>query len=230
MATVQNIFDEVRRIIHDEDATNYRWADAELIDYLNAGMRQIVVLIPEANTVETIEDTGTSRVARQALPAGGIKFIRVGRNYADDGTTPQGTVRYVEKDVLDTYDTDWEYTLAAGVVDGANYFQHFCHDSREPKIYYLYPPPAADNKKLAVVYSAVPTAVTAVGNTFPMDDEYINGAIQYVVYRALTKESRQTLPDAYRQDLWQNFLVALSLQSDAADEAGTEANRPPGGD
>lgn len=229
MATVQNLFDEARRIFHDEDSANYRWTDAELIDYLNAGMRQIVVLLPEANTVETIEDTGTSRVARQALPAGGIKFIRVARNYADDGTTPQGTVRFVEKDTLDTYDPDWEYdsTIKA---DGANFFEHFCHDSREPKIYYLYPPPAADNKRYAAVYAAVPTAVTAVGNTFPLDDEYINAAIQYLVYRALTKESRQTLPDDYRKELWQNFLMALGLQRDALSESGTESNRPPDGD
>lgn len=229
MATAQDIFDEVRRIIHDEDAASYRWPDAELIDYLNAGLRQIVVLVPMANTVETIEDTGTSRVARQELPAGGIKFIRVGRNYADDGTTPQGTVRYCEKNVLDSFDTDWEYDSAIKA-DGANFFEHFCHDSREPKVYYLYPPPAADNKRYAAIYSAVPTAITATTDTFPLDDEYINGAIQYVVYRAFTKEARQTFPDAYRNELWQNFLVALGLQEQAANKAGTESNRPPEGD
>lgn len=228
MATVQEIFDEARRIIHDEDAANYRWSDAELLDYLNAGMRQIVSLLPEANTVETIEDTGTSRVARQVLPAGGIKFIRVGRNYADDGVTPQGTVRYVEKDVLDTYDPDWEYVTSQ--VDGPNYFQHFCHDKREPLVYYLFPPPVADNKRYAAVYSAIPTEMTAVGNTYPLRDEYINPVVMYLVYRALTKESRQTLPDDYRRGLWQNFVVALGLHRDAADEVGTEANRPPEGD
>jgi hypothetical protein len=229
MATVQELFNEVRRIIHDEDAANYRWSDAELIEYLNAGTRQIAGLVPEANTVETIEDTGTSRVARQALPAGGIKFIRVARNYADDGTTPQGTVRYCEKDVLDSYDPDWEYDTTVKA-DGANYFEHFCHDSREPKVYYVYPVPAADNKKLAVVYSTTPTAVTLVADTFPLDDEYINGAIMYLVYRALTKESRSTMPDAYRKELWQNFMVALGLQRQASDSVGTEDVRPPDGD
>lgn len=229
MATVQNLFDEVRPIIHDEDPGNYRWSDAELIEYLNAGIRQIVVLMPEANTVETIEDTGTSRVARQALPAGGIKFIRVARNYADDGTTPQGTLRYCEKDALDSYDPDWEYD-ATIKADGANFFEHYCHDNREPKIYYLYPAPAADNKRYAAVYSAVPTAMTAVGDTYPLDDEYINGAIQYVVYRALTKENRATLPDAYRSELWQNFLVALGMQQQANTKVSPEFNRPPEGD
>lgn len=225
MATVQDILDEVREIIHDTNGANYRWADAELIDYVNAGLRQTVVLVPEANTIETIEDTGSSRIARQALPAGGIKFVRVARNYADDGTTPQGTVRYVEKDTLDTYDPDWEYTTTA--VDGANFFQHFCHDKREPTTYYLYPPPVADNKRLAVVYSANPTAMTVVGDTIPVNDEYINALVEYVIYRALTKESRQTLPTAFRQELWQNYLTALGLQREARERIGPDLNRPP---
>ena len=225
MATVQDIFDEAREIIHDTNAASYRWADAELIDYLNAGLRQTVVLVPEANTIETVEDTGTSRIARQALPAGGIKFIRASRNYADDGTTPQGTIRYVEKDTLDTFDPDWEYNTAA--VDGENFFLHFCHDKREPTYFYLYPPPVADNKRVAVVYSANPTAVTVVGDTVPLPDEYINALVEYVIYRALTKESRQTLPTAFRQELWQNYLLALGLQRQARDNIGPGENRPP---
>lgn len=229
MATVQELFDEARRTIHDEDAANYRWSDAELIDYLNAGTRQIATLVPEANTVETIYDTGTSRVARQVLPAGGIKFIRAARNYADDGTTPQGTIRFCEKDVLDSYDPDWEYDTTIKA-DGANYFEHFCHDKREPKVFYLYPPPAADNKRAAVVHSNTPTAMTATTDTFPLDDEYINASIQYVVYRALTKESRQSMPDAYRNELWQNFLTALGMQSASSMRVGTEENRPPDAD
>lgn len=228
MATAQTIITEVRRIIHDENVT-YRWADAELLDYLNAGIRQTIAFVPEANTVESVEDTGTSRIARQSLPTGGIKFIKVSRNYADDGTTPQGVVRYAEKDALDTYDPDWEYDTTIKA-DGANYFEHFCHDSREPTVYYLYPPPAADNKRVAVVYSAIPTELTLVADDYPLADEYINAAVQYVVYRALTKEARETLPSDYRQDLWQNYLAALGLQREASDAASPEQNRAPEGD
>lgn len=227
MATAQNVIDEVRRIIHDENPT-FRWSDDELIDYINAGVRQTISFVPSANTVETIEDTLTSRVARQALPAGGIKFLKVARNYADDGTTPEGVVRYAEKDALDTYDPDWEFT--SNKLDGTNYFEHFCHDSNEPTIYYLFPPPVADNKRVAVVYSAQATAITVVGNTFPLADEYLNAVIQYTVYRALTKEARDTLPDAYRQELWQNYLAALSIQDRAKGAVSPEVSAPPEGD
>ena len=227
MSTAQTIIDEVRRVIHDENPT-YRWSDLELIDYINAGIRQTVILVPETNTVETVVDTLTSRIARQALPTGGIKFIKASRNYADDGTTPQGTVRYVEKDALDSYDADWEYDSTIKT-DGANFFEHYCHDKLEPTVYYLYPPPAANNKMIAVVYSAIPTALTAVGDAFPVNDEYLNAVVMYSIYRALTKESRDTLPDAYRQELWKNYLTALGLQQQATERVSPETNRPPEG-
>lgn len=227
MATVQTLITEVRRVIHDETAT-FRWSDAELIDYVNAGLRQTVILVADANTIETIEDTLTSRVARQSLPAGGIQFIKASRNYADGGTTPQGVLRFVEKDALDTFEPTWEYVSAKA--DGANYFEHYCHDSRESTIYYLYPAPAADNKRVAVVYSAIPTAVTVVGDTVPMADNYLNALIQYVIYRALTKEARETLPDAFRQDLWQNYLTALGLQVRADEKVAPTNNRAPDGE
>lgn len=227
MADVQSVVDEVRRVIHDETAT-FRWSDAEMLDYVNAGHRQTVTIRPEANTVETIEDTLTSRVARQSLPVGGIQFIKVSRNYADDGVTPQGVVRFVEKDSLDTYEPDWEYVSIK--TDGANYFEHYCHDSREDDVYYVYPAPAADNKRLAVVYSAVPTLMTDVSDTIPLDDEYLNATVQYVIYRCLTKEAREAMPDAFRQELWQNYLTALGIQEQAQDKVSPANNRAPDGE
>lgn len=228
MASGKEIITEVRRVIHDEKGPPYRWSDDELIAYLNAGTRQTVTLVPEANTVETIGDTLTSRVARQSLPTGGIKFIKVARNYADDGVTPQGSVRYVEKDSLDTYEPDWEYVSTK--VDGDNYFDHFCHDASEKGVYYLYPAPAADNKRFALVYSAAPTKLFESGEAFPMGDEYFNAVVQYVIYRALTKESRDTLPSAFRQELWQNYLVALGLQNQAEERVNPASSAPPEGD
>jgi len=229
MADAQAVIDEVRRTIHDQTEP-FRWDDAELVDYINAGNRQTVSLMPEANTIETIEDLLTSRIARQSLPAGGIKFIKVSRNYADDGVTPQGVVRFSEKDALDTYEPTWEYVSIKA--DGANYFEHFCHDDVENDVYYVYPAPAADNKRLAVVYSAEPAAVDVneLTTTLPLSDRYFNGVVQYTVYRALTKESRESLPDAFRQDLWQNYLTALGLQQVADSKVSPTENRAPDGD
>lgn len=209
MATGQDLITEVRRIIHDESAT-FRWADVELLDYINAGQRTIVVLVPEANLVETVVDLTTSRIARQSLPSGGIKFIKATQNYADDGTTAQGTIRYAEKDALDTYEPTWEYVSTKA--DGANYFEHFSHDKREPKVFYLYPAPAADDKRVGILYSANPTELTVVGSTVSLSDEYIESLISYAVYRALTKESRESMPDQFARELYAQFLGTLGIK------------------
>jgi len=224
MATVQTLINEVREIIHDTVAT-FRWADSELIDYCNAGIRQTIVFVPEANATESIV-TISNDIARQVLPSGGIKFIKAARNYADDGTTPQGVIRSAEKDALDSYDPDWEFDTAIKP-DGPNFFEHYFHDPREKAVYYLYPPQAAVNKRVAIVFSAVPTAHTAVGDTFSLNDEYLNAVIQYMIYRALTKESRQTIPAAYRQELWNNYLLALGLEVKANERVTPENNSPP---
>jgi len=227
MATGQNLIDEVRRIIHDESAA-FRWADAELIDYINAGQRTIVVLVPEANLVETVVDLTTSRIARQSIPSGGIKFIKATQNYADDGTTPQGTLRYVEKDALDTYEPSWEYVSEKE--DAANYFEHYCHDSREPKVFYLYPAPPADGKRVGILYSANPTELTVVGSTVSLSDEYTESLISYVVYRALTKESRETMPDQFQKDLYAQFLGTLGIKRAVEDSVSASNKAPPEGE
>lgn len=209
MATGQDLIDEVRRVIHDESAT-FRWADAELLGYINAGQRAIVVLVPEANLVETVVDLITSRISRQLLPPGGIKFIKATQNYANDGTTAQGTIRYTEKDALDTYEPDWEFVSQKA--DEANYFEHFCHDKREPKAYFVYPAPPVDNKRLGILFSANPTELADVDATVSLSDEYIESLISYTIYRALTKESRDTMPDQFQKDLYAQFLATLGIK------------------
>lgn len=226
-ATVQNVIDQVRYTIHDTNELTYRWTNAELLDYVNAASRQIVAFVPEANIVASIESI-TNVIAKQALPTGGIKFIKVINNVSEnDGTTLEGPVRQVEKDALDSYDPDWEFDTSIKVlVASYNFFDHYCHDPRDKKAYYLYPP-ALGTAYAKVQYSAIPTALTLVGDTIPLDDEYLEAYVMYTTYRALTKESRDTLPTAYRQELWNNFLTSLGQKLQADARVSPEQNQPP---
>ena len=227
MSTVQNVIDQIRYTIHDEQSASYRWSDAELIAYVNAASRTIVTIVPEANITESIQ-TITNNIARQSLPTGGIKFIKAVRNVSEsDGTTQEGAIRYVEKDVLDGFDPDWEYDTTIKVIaSSANFFDHYCHDPRSPKIYFLYPPASA-SAYAEIQYSSVPTAMTAVGNTIPLGDEYLEGYVSYGVYRALTKEARETMPNAYRKDLWNNFLASLGQKLQGDHRVSPEMHIPP---
>lgn len=225
--TVQDVIDEVRFTIHDETVSTYRWTDIELIDYVNAAGRQIVSIVPEANIVETIL-TFSNTIAKQSLPTGGIKFVKVLNNISVvDAIAVEGAVRYVEKDVLDSFDPDWEWDTAIKTLSGStDFFDHYSHDPRDKKAFYVYPPASAAAYAL-VQYSAIPTAVTAVGNTIPLDEEYLEAYSTYVTYRALTKESRDTIPDQYRRELWNNFLQSLGQKLQADQRVSPEQNIPP---
>ena len=226
-ATVQNVIDEVRYTIHDEVSASYRWTDAELIDYVNAASRQIVTFVPEANLVTSIISI-TNVIAKQALPTGGIKFVKVLNNVSEaDGTTIEGAVRQVEKDALDSFDPTWEADTSIKVVaSSSELFDHYCHDPRDPTAFYLYP--AVSGTGYAnVQYSAIPTAMTVVGDTIPLSDEYLTAYNTYVIYRALTKESVHAMPSEYREGLWDNFLQALGLRLQADKRVSPDENAAP---
>jgi hypothetical protein len=183
--------------------------------------------VPEAGITETIL-TFTNTIAKQAIPTGGVKFIAVLNNVSvSDALTKEGTVRRVEKDALDSYDPDWQYDTTIKTLAGSSdFFDHYCHDPRDKKAFYVYPP-ASGTAYALVQYSAIPTVVTAVGDTIPLDDEYLEAYHTYVTFRALTKESRDTMPDQYRSELWQSFLGSLGLKMKADERVSPEQNAPP---
>lgn len=73
MATGQNIADEARADLNDGDASNYRWSDAHILLYINAALRQILLILPEANVIE--ESFTLAVGSRQTIPTGGTKFL-----------------------------------------------------------------------------------------------------------------------------------------------------------
>jgi hypothetical protein len=218
---------EVRDQINDTGVSGqFRWSDDELMRYLNAAVRQIVTLVPESNATESL--LTLDQAARQRIPADGAKFIKATNNYDPVGDVRTRALRYVEKDALDTHNPDWEFSVPVPAPNPAHYFQHYTHDPREPQVFYVYPRPQSAAQKLYVVYSKVPAAIT-LGTQFPLPDTYVNAAIDYVIYRALTKEGRFTLPDTKAQLLWDGFLRSLGLKLEANRRVSPDVYRPPEG-
>lgn len=232
MTTGQNIADEVRTQLNDGDASNLRWSDAEILSYINAGQRQIVMLVPEANIAS--ETVALADAVRQTLPSGGIKFISLEND--NDNDNPGPAVRIVEQDALSSAFPEWEY--AGHQSTHMNYptfedehteffFEHFFHDPREPKAYYLFPPTDGETPDVLLKYSKLPTALGTLAGTFALGDEYLNAEIEYVTYRCLMKDGRYSASTARRQELWNNFLRALGLKVEAEAKADPATNRPP---
>ena len=75
MSLVQDAVRRVREQLNDTDPSNYRWSDAEILDYINDGLRQTVILKPESNLIEYLF-TPADEASLQKLPADAVKFVK----------------------------------------------------------------------------------------------------------------------------------------------------------
>lgn len=177
--TVDTILSRCNTLLNDKIWV--RWPKQELLDYYNDGVRAIVLMRPDANAAD-VEFTCVAGT-KQSLPANALKLIDVIRN--DSGRV----IRYIARAALDDNYPDWH--ISADAADASAY----TYDDRDPKIFYLYPGVAAASK-INLVYSVAPQAKTlaqvndvASPAIADLDDIYINPIIDFILYRAYSKDA-----------------------------------------
>jgi hypothetical protein len=200
--TAQTILDRATTIL--QDATNVRWTASELLGWLNDGQREIVLIKPDSFTKNQsmVLVAGT----KQQIPSDGIMLIDVVRNMGVDGTTAGNAIRVVSREVLDAVNPDW-HVQASNVVA-----KHFFFDPRDPKRFYVYPKSPGTNY-VELVYSASPTDVAAVGNVITLDDIFMGALIDYVLYRAYSKDAEFAANKELAVGHYQAFANALGVKS-----------------
>ncbi len=206
-----------------QDTTSVRWPVLELQGWLNDSYRETVNLRPDANTA-TGEFTCVAG-ARQVVTttfASALRVIEVVRNTAV--SSAKGAVRLVNRRMLDDQRRNWY--AETPTVD----IQHYMYDPRLPKEFLVYPP-ASTAARLEVVYSSVPLAhaLTEVQLTNPatadvirIDDSYFNALLDYVLYRAYSKDAEYASNAQRAVAHYQAFQNALgvSAQTNAASQPG----------
>lgn len=202
--TAQNLIDRVNDTL--QDTTNVRWPTAELLRYLNDGQREVVLLRPDSSvTTQAIQLAANE--TKQALPSTGIRLLDVTRNMGATGYTPGGAVRLISREVLDTQVPTWHSDTGQTAV------KHYMFDPRSPKQFYVYPRVHASTQVwVELVYSSAPTDVAALGNTITLDDIYANALVDFVLYRAYSKDAEYAANVAYSQQRYQSFLTSLGVK------------------
>lgn len=178
----------IRRAVDTiQDTTNVRWPVNELVRYLNDGQREVALYRPDS----TVTNATVTCVAgtKQALPSGGAKLMDVVRNVAS--TSNKKSVRMVNREILDAQIPGWH-----GLTPSVN-IVHFMYDARDPLNFYVYPP-ATTSAQVDIVYSAYPTDITEpadgasyddVTGNLSVPDIYSNVVLDYILYRAYSKDS-----------------------------------------
>ena len=201
----KTIIDKASVLLGDVAAT--RWTTAELLGWLNDGQRELVAISPPVN-IKNIALQLVSGV-KQALPSDGMVLLDIPHNLGATGTTMGTVINHVPKEIMLKRIPGWTTTLPNSVV------KHFIYSNSDPLIFYVYPPQPSVPKYVECVYSARPTLITAatVGIKITISDFYQNALLDYVIYRALSKDSEYGNQDAKAMAHYQLFTQAASINA-----------------
>lgn len=185
-----------------QDPTNIRWPQTELLDWLNDGQREVALYKPNVFvknvTIQLVAGT------KQSLPADGISLIDVVRNMGVDGTTPGSAIRAVSREILDAQVSGWHSSTASITV------KHFVYTPLDPKNFYVYPPqPSTGMSRVEVIYVAAPTDATLV-STITIDDVFMTALLNYILFRAYTKDAEYANNAQLAAQYYQAFQGALT--------------------
>lgn len=200
-----------------QDKTGVRWPGEEMLGWLNEGQREIVLLKPDTNVVN--ESVQLVAGTKQSIPDTGIVLIGLVRNMGNDGNTPGNAIRTIERTILDEQIPDWH----SGQSDASAAYLIF--DPRDPKSFYVYPPQPEQPGYVEIVYSSSPGAVAAETNTITLDDIYSGSLLDYILFRAYSKDAEYAGNGERAMSHYKKFVDTLSIkdQVEAANEVKTRA-------
>lgn len=179
---VQDIIDRVTDLLLDKDRADdqARWTDDELIRWLNDSRMAILTRRPAACSKTVVQTLVAGTL--QSLPDGGVMLLDVVRNMGTDGATPGRSIRRTDRQNIDDNDMYWHKGRSSTEIS------QFTYDDRNPKEYFVFPPATAGTR-VQIVHAAIPAAVTALTDNLDIGLEYMDAPVNYVCYRAKSKDS-----------------------------------------
>ena len=221
MATIK-VIDVIQRVEDILQDSNTRWPRLELQNWINESYLQVVMMRPDANakTATLTCAAGTRQTLVTAYPTA-LRLLDVVRNLAT--SSGKKVVRLINRSVLDDQRPEWHNET--GTVDVQNY----TFDARQPKEFFVYPP-ATTSAQIEVVYADSPGAHSlteaqldpgaGTPNTevIKLDDTYLSSIIDWVLYRAYSKDAEYAANAQRATAHNQAFLsgIGVKTQSDVS--------------
>lgn len=215
MRTAKDILSAAALLLLDEDYTH--WTMAELCTWLNLGLDAICLQKPTANAVTA--NINLAEGTLQSLPVGFTSMLRPVRNIRGPNASriERKRITVTDGDVLSAVSPSWDDPLS---VPYAEQVKHVIYDEANPKSFYVYPGNNGTGIMEAVM-SAIPTKVQASGDPeepssygqpLALDETYHDALLDYVMYRAYSKDMQQA-GNAQRAALhYQQFANALGIK------------------
>lgn len=188
------------------DKTGTRWPFSELLAWYNAAQLAIVNHRPDALSKNTSFSCVVGTL--QSLPAEALRLLDVPRNESGN----KKPIRLIPREILDDQNPDWHNESSP-----KTQVDHFVYDERNPKNFWLFPCPAA-NAQVRIVYSLAPVEVVIANydtdvQVMSLDDVYLNPLMDFVLFRAYSKDAAYA-GNADRASLhYQSFNTALGVKT-----------------
>lgn len=192
--TAREVLNAARITLHDEQSE--RWPLHELLRWVNDGMREIALLKPSAYSTTIVR--ALSEGTRQTVPDAYVSFLDARRNLRSSSDTAREggpAVTVTDRDSLDAVNPNWhdpDYKPFHKLV------RHVVFDPETPREFYVYP----GNDGTGYIEIAVarePTeadrpasndnVITSYAFALDIQGIYKNALIDYVLYRAYSKDS-----------------------------------------
>ena len=188
------------------DLTNIRWTRAELLAWLNDGMRQIVLIQPSASSTTAVVklQAGT----RQYIPEGGWLLLSIYRNMGTTGTTPGRAIRIISREILDGFNPDWHSDTAKAEV------RNYIYTNQDQLAFYVYPPNTG-TQYVEINYSDQPADLTSESQVIPIFDVFQSALVDYILYRACTKDAEYAPGLALGQQYSAAFVAAIQGKTES---------------
>ncbi|MBS4049852.1 MAG: hypothetical protein KGZ69_01445 [Methylomonas sp.] len=190
----KGVLERVRIVLQDEESV--RWTLPELRLWFNDALREIVALKPTAFSTSIVLALAVG--TRQAIPATYPHFLKITRNLKTTGESPRlgaQAVRTVDMEMLDASNIYWHDT---SLTQAAKIVRNAAFDAKEKNIFWVYPPNDGTGI-VEVVVSQVPSGIPIPAsneddiNSYDVNisgsDIYTNAIVDYVAYRAFSKDA-----------------------------------------
>lgn len=199
MATaVNDLVDAAEEVLGD--SSNERYAAAELIGWMNFGAKAIIRLKPDANPNR--QSVNLTAGLWSSLPSGATLLLDVTMNMGTDGSTEGTPITIVDRKWIDAALPTWTTETAATTV------KHVIYDPKtNPKEFAVYPQSDGTNY-IEIVTSDIPTTMAAEGN-ISIGDEYAEALIDYMLYRAYSRDADYVENANRAVAYWQSFLMNI---------------------
>jgi hypothetical protein len=169
---------------------------------MNDGQRTVAKNTTDAYTLRANLAAVAGTV--QTLPADAISLIDVIKNVSDGRAILQSDYA-----IVDILSSTWR-SAATGPAE------NFFYNENNPKQFEVYPPQAG-GENIEILYRAQPADATLSGNII-IDDMYADALIDYVAYRAFSKDTEDASPELGRAGAFFSAFMIATGAKDSFDQ------------